>query len=317
MTRQLVSIIIPCHNAEAWLATTLESVLAQTWTNREIIVVNDGSRDGSLAVAQRFTDRGVTVVDQPNRGASAARNHGLRLAKGEFIKFLDADDLLAPESLAAQVAALSDRNDRLAFGPWARFHDDPASAVFTPHPGWHDSPGIDWIKETWRDTEPMYQGGMFLIPRPLLEKCGGWNEQLSLIDDFEFFTRLVLGSAGVVFIPEAKLYYRSGLPGSLSDHKSRRAWESAVLSTRLAADLLLAAEDTAETRRLSANMLQKLIYSFYPDHADLRNQLEEPIARLGGSDLKPDGGAGFRTLAQLTGWRFAARVRHLLGRRPR
>src|SRR5690606_38075957 len=100
---------------------------------------------------------------------------------------------------------------------------------------------------------------IFLIPRPLLEKCGGWNEQLSLIDDFEFFTRLVLGSAGVVFIPEAKLYYRSGLPGSLSDHKSRRAWESAVLSTRLAADLLLAAEDTAETRRLSANMLQKLI----------------------------------------------------------
>ncbi|MDQ5978176.1 MAG: hypothetical protein QG602_1150 [Verrucomicrobiota bacterium] len=317
MTAPLVSIIIPCHNAEAWLAATLESVLAQTWTHREVIVVNDGSRDGSLAVAQGFSSRGVTVLDLPNRGASAARNHGLRHAKGDLVKFLDADDLLAPESLAVQVAALAGRSDRLAFGPWARFHADPAQAVFTPHPGWHDSAGPAWIKETWRDTEPMYQCGMFLIPRPLLEGCGGWNEQLSLIDDFEFFTRLVLGSAGVVFTPKAKLYYRSGLPGSLSDHKGRRAWESAVLSTRLAADLLLAAEDTAETRRLSANMLQKLIYSFYPEHADLRSQLEEHIARFGGADLQPGGGAGFRTMAQLTGWRFAARLRHLLGRRPR
>ncbi len=317
MTAPLVSLIIPCRNAETWLVATLESVLAQTWSHREIIVVNDGSRDDSLAVAQRFTSRGVTVVDLPNRGASAARNHGLRLARGELIKFLDADDLLAPESLSVQVAALAGRSDRLAFGPWARFHDDPAQAVFTPHPGWHDSAGAAWIKETWRDTEPMYQCGMFLIPRPLLERCGGWNEQLSLIDDFEFFTRLVLGSAGLVFTPEARLYYRSGLPGSLSDHKSRRAWESAVLSTRLAADELIAAEDTAETRRLSANMLQKLVYSFYPEHADLRNQLETQIARLGGSDLPPGGGTGFRTLARLTGWRFAARLRYRLGRRPR
>ncbi len=317
MTAPLVSLIIPCHDAEAWLAETLESALAQTWTHREIIVVNDGSRDSSLAVAQRFTGRGVTVVDLPNRGASAARNHGLRLARGDFIKFLDADDLLSPDALAAQVAALTGRSDQLAFGPWARFHEDPAAAVFTPHPGWHDSNGLAWIKETWRDTEPMYQCGMFLIPRPLVEKCGGWDERLTLIDDFEFFTRLALASAGLVFTPNAKLFYRSGLPGSLSGHKSRRAWESALLSTNLAVDHLLAAEDTAGTRRLSADMLQKLIYSFYPEHADLRQQLEKRVAVLGGSQLPPGGGAGFQKMARLTGWRFAARFRHLLGRRPR
>jgi glycosyltransferase involved in cell wall biosynthesis len=317
MTAPLVSLIIPCHNAEAWLAETVESALAQTWPHREIIVVNDGSRDGSLTVAQRFTGRGVTVVNQPNRGASAARNHGFRLARGAFIKFLDADDLLSPDALSAQVAALAGNPSGLAFGPWARFHEDHSRAVFTPHPGWHDGNGLAWIKETWRDTEPMYQCGIFLIPRLLLEKSGGWDERLTLIDDFEFFTRLALASSGLVFTPDAKLLYRSGLPGSLSGHKSRRAWESAILSTNLAIGHLLAVEDSGETRRLSANMLQKLIYSFYPEHGDLRQAVEQRVAELGGSDLRPGGGAGFQKLARLAGWRFAAGVRHLIGRRPR
>lgn len=317
MTTPLVSIIIPCHNAEMWLAATLESALAQTWPHTEIIVVNDGSRDGSLSVARRFEGRGVRIVDQPNRGASAARNRGLSLATGSFIQFIDADDLLSPGSIATQVRALQDRPGCIAFGRWARFHDDPAAAVFTPHPGWHDSAGLAWIKETWRDTEPMYQCGIFLLPRPLLEQAGAWDERLSLIDDFEFFTRLALASTGMVFTPEARLYYRSGLPGSLSARKSRRAWESAVRSTRLAVEHLLAREDSPETRRLSADMLQKLLYSFYPEHADLRRQLSDHIGRLGGSTLRPDGGPGFQKLAGVTGWRLAARVRHLLGRRPR
>jgi glycosyltransferase involved in cell wall biosynthesis len=287
MREPLVSIIIPCHNAGRWVADTLDSVLGQTWPHREIIVVDDGSQDNSVAVARGFEPRGVRLVTQSNQGASAARNHGLRLATGDFIQFLDADDLLSSTSVTSQVKALQDHPDCLAFGRWARFHADPTTAVFTPHPGWHDSPGLAWIKETWLDTEPMYQCGMFLIPRPLLERAGGWDERLSLIDDFEFFTRLALASNGLVFTPDAQLFYRSGLPGSLSGHKSRRAWESAILSTSLAVEQLLAREDTPETRR------------------------------LGGSTLAPGGGAGFQQMAKLTGWRFASRIRHLLGRRPR
>lgn len=317
MSAPLVSIIIPCHNAGPWLAATLESALGQTWPQKEIIVVDDGSQDNSVTVATGFGPRGVRLVTQPNQGASVARNHGLRLATGAFIQFLDADDLLSPTSVATQVKALQDHPDCLAFGRWDRFHTDPSTAVFTPHPGWHDSPGLAWIKETWLDTEPMYQCGMFLIPRPLLERVGGWDERLSLIDDFEFFTRLALASNGLVFTPDAQLFYRSGLPGSLSGHKSRRAWESAILSTNLAVEQLLARENTPETRRLSANMLQKLLYGFYPEHADLRQSLDAQVARLGGSTLAPGGGAGFQQLAKLTGWRFASRVRHLLGRRPR
>lgn len=129
----LVSIIIPCYNAERWLAETLESALAQTWTAKEILVINDGSTDSSLAVAQQYTTRGVRVIDQPNRGASAARNHGLRLARGDFIQFLDADDLLAPNKIELQIHALAGtKADVLASASWSRFTHDPAQAVFVP-----------------------------------------------------------------------------------------------------------------------------------------------------------------------------------------
>ena len=99
----LVSILIPCYNAEPWLAQTLESALAQTWPHREIIVVNDGSTDLSLQIARQYEVRGIRVLDQPNRGASAARNAAFAACQGEWIEFLDADDLLAPDKIERQM----------------------------------------------------------------------------------------------------------------------------------------------------------------------------------------------------------------------
>jgi len=305
----LVSIVIPTYNAERWLAATLESVFAQSYPNLEIVIVDDESTDQTPALARTYQNRGVQVIRQPNRGAASARNHGLRLSRGQFVKFLDADDLLSPESISQQVAALSVRPaNHLAVGAWARFHESPQDAVFTPRPGWHDAEALDWIKETWADTQPMYQCGLFLIPRSLLEIAGGWDERLSLVDDFEFFTRLVLASSGIVFTPEARLYYRSGIPGSLSARKSRRAWESARLSTTLAVAHLLSREDSAATRRLSADMLQLLVYELYPAHASLSPDLIQEIRRLGGSARLPDGGPTFKRLTRLIGWKLARRL---------
>lgn len=99
----LVSILIPCYNAEKWLAETLESALAQTWDNIEIIVVDDGSTDKSLAVAKQFEPDGVKVISQANKGASAARNRAFQESQGDFIQYLDADDLLVPDKIELQV----------------------------------------------------------------------------------------------------------------------------------------------------------------------------------------------------------------------
>src|SRR5436309_10735842 len=92
-TTPLVSILIPAYNAERWIADTVRSALAQTWPRREIIIVDDGSRDQTLQVAQQFASKNVSVVAQENQGASAARNKAFELCQGDYIQWLDADDL--------------------------------------------------------------------------------------------------------------------------------------------------------------------------------------------------------------------------------
>ena len=105
----LVSVIIPCYNSEAWLGETLASVIGQTWKQLEIILVDDGSGDSTAIIIRQFEalhPELVKTVFGPNQGAASARNAGLALAKGDYIQYLDADDLLLPDAIAARVEAL-------------------------------------------------------------------------------------------------------------------------------------------------------------------------------------------------------------------
>ena len=101
--RPLASIIIPCYNGEEYVGEAIESALSQTYPRTEVIVIDDGSTDGSLDVIRSFGDR-IRWETGPNRGGSAARNRGLKLAEGELVQFLDADDILSPDKLHMQVA---------------------------------------------------------------------------------------------------------------------------------------------------------------------------------------------------------------------
>ena len=107
MKSALVSIIIPCYNAENFIKKTIDSVLCQTYQNFEIIIVNDGSTDSSSKIIKTVKDGRIHLVEQKNKGVSYSRNNGVYLAKGEFIVFLDADDLLDPSFLEKRVFWLS------------------------------------------------------------------------------------------------------------------------------------------------------------------------------------------------------------------
>src|SRR5687768_6478981 len=100
----LVSILIPAHNAEEWITDTVRSAIAQKWGRWEIIIVDDGSTDRTLELARGFESRSVRVATQDNLGAAAARNHAFSLSQGDYIQWLDSDDLLAPEKLSSQMA---------------------------------------------------------------------------------------------------------------------------------------------------------------------------------------------------------------------
>lgn len=108
----LVSIITPCYNGETYLSQTMASVLAQTYPYWEMIVVDDGSKDGSADLVRRYADQDsrITLVQQPNGGSAAARNNGIRLARGQYIALLDADDLWDPEFLEKQIAFMKEKD---------------------------------------------------------------------------------------------------------------------------------------------------------------------------------------------------------------
>ncbi len=307
-----VSIIIPCHNAASWLAQTLESALAQTWRDTEVILVDDGSTDDSLAIARRFEIQGIKIATQLNRGASAARNHGLRIAQGAFIQFLDADDLLAPDKVALQVDAADKCGlEMVQCCNWSRFTRILADADHTPQLLCRDAEPVDWLVTKFRHDAMMHPAA-WLIPRALIENAGPWDESLSLDDDGEYFTRIVLASQGVRFCPRAESFYRSGLPGSLSDTKSGQAWDSAFRSLELSLGRLRRTEDSARTRNASATALQQFIYSAYPQAAACRRRAAIQVVSLGGTDLQPPGGPKFQIARRLLGWRLARRLANLL-----
>jgi glycosyltransferase involved in cell wall biosynthesis len=300
-----VSVLMACYNAEAFIGAALKSIQAQTYDNIEIVVVDDGSTDNSSRVVQDCADAPVTIIQQENRGAAFARNAALRHSHGSFVLFVDSDDLIAPDHVEAMIDRIRDEPGCVALSRWDRFRADPAEARFPDRPTEKDMPGPDWLELDWRNARPMTQSGMIMLPRSLLDQHGGWDERLSLSDDFEFFARMISKCAGVRFAPEARLFYRSAVAGSLSGRKSREAIESAYLSLNLGVSHLLAAKDTPAARRVCANMLQDFDYTYFPHFADLRTKARSRIAELGGADLVADGPPGFRRLRPLVGWKFA------------
>ncbi len=309
----LVSILVPCYNAQRWLAATLESALGQTWPRCEIIVVDDGSRDGSLALARQFESRGVKVIAQANAGAAAARNTALRAARGDYLQFLDADDLIAPDKITRQM-------QRLAGGPpgaiassaWARFQLDPLEADFRPEPAWRDFPvAVDFLRLHFNEGWMMFPAA-WLVPRSVAEAAGPWDTRLSLNDDGEYFCRVIVAASAILFCGDARSFYRSGMPGSLSWRKDAAAYRSLVLSIELNTATLFRHADTPATREALANAWNKLAHEIYPTlPAESRRALQR-CREFGGPTRPVEMGARLQRWSNLIGWRLAKRLQQFL-----
>ncbi len=310
----LVSVVIPCYNAGRWVGATLESVLAQSYRPLEIIVVDDGSTDDSSEVLRRFESAGALVIRQKNAGQTAALNRGLAHARGQLIQFLDADDLLAPEKIARQVARLAGRHDAVAMAEWARFREDPAEARFVPDPCWRDLDPVSWLVAAWSGGGGMLFPAMWLVPRAIVDAAGPWNELLTLNNDAEYFTRALLHSRAVLFTPGARCFYRSGIVGSLSGRKSPAAWESQFLVAALCEGYLRRREDSERTRRACAVVWQVSAFAAYPYAPAMAEHALARARALHSLRLRPDGGPLFRVLSRLVGWRLARRLQRWSGR---
>ena len=304
-----VSVVIPAWNAEQYIAETVRSVLNQSFSDFEVIVVNDGSTDGTVEAVAALSDSRIRLFSLTNCGQSAASNFGCRQARGRFLKFLDADDCLNPEHLEAQIRSIRDFPDCVASCNWGYFRDDCTTvAARKEHVQRDYSNGLDWLVDCLEMDEGMMGAWLWLIPRDIWDRCGGWCEELSLNNDFDLSVRILLNSAGVRYAPDALYCYRKGVSGSLSGVYSRKGLQSALRTTQLGAANLLAAENSPRIRQICADRFQGWLFQFYPEHGDLVKAAEAAIAELGGSTKVPEGGTVQRLLTPVLGWKAVRRL---------
>jgi glycosyltransferase involved in cell wall biosynthesis len=304
----LVSIIIPAYQAERWIGASVESAALQTWASVEIIVVDDGSTDQTADVARSLGDSRVTVIRQANRGAASARNRGLEIATGELIQYLDADDLLAPDKIERQLEALSAAPaGSVSSCSWGKFSDDAARAAFSPEDVWTESNPEEWVVRSLAG-EGMMQPAAWLIPRSVADRAGRWNDALTLHDDGEYFTRVLLSSARNVFVPEARVFYRD-VEGSLSRRRSRRAIESAFEVCRLREHHVLEVRNDKSAREAVATQYAQFIYEHGSTAPDLAESAVRAMTALDAEPRPVIGGNAFRALSRTIGFRHAYALR--------
>jgi glycosyltransferase involved in cell wall biosynthesis len=306
----LVSILIPAYNAERWITDTINSALNQTWQRKEIIVVDDGSRDQTLRVARSFTSNTVSVVTQENQGASAARNKAFELCQGDYIQWLDADDVLSRDKVEKQMqAAEQTKNKRILISSgWGYFMHRPAKAKFIPTPLWCDLTPLEWLLRRWEHNLHM-QTATWLVSRELTEGAGAWDTRLLNNDDGEYFCRVLRASSGVRFVADAKVFYRQAGSNRLSDvGRSNKKMEAHFLGIQLQMEVLRSLGDSKRVRAACLKRLQACLRCFYPERPDIVEQVQQQAHDLGGRLEIPHLGTKYSWVEQFFGYRIARQL---------
>lgn len=310
----LVSILIPAYNAGPWIGESIASALAQTWKRKEIIVVDDGSKDDTLAIARRFEPDGILVVTQGNAGAAAARNTAFSLSRGDYIQWLDADDLLAPNKIALQLAAGTDKRSTLFSSSWGQFHYRVSKAKFRPSPLWCDLSPTEWLLRKMEHNCHM-QTATWLVSREITQAAGPWDVRLLGDDDGEYFCRVKLASEAIKFAPAAKVFYRSVGDNRLSFiGASNRKMDAQFLSMQLHLAYVKSLEDSARSRVARLKYLQKYMFDFTPERPDIVEQMQRLAGDLGGRLVEPKSSWKYMWIQALFGWGAAKKAQTVLPR---
>lgn len=224
MPNSLVSVVIPVYNGERYLVAAIKSVLAQTYTPLEVIVIDDGSTDGTASLAGGYADA-VRYVRQENQGTSAARNHGVQLAQGEFIAFLDADDLWTADKLALQMDAFCKVSAlEVVFGQVQQFHSPELSQAERDRIACPSAPMAGYIPSAMVTTRSAFnQVGPFEADLPTGEfvswfaRLKEMNIRTHVLETVVAYRRLHLGNKG-----RAQQQYKKEMLRSLKASLDRR-----------------------------------------------------------------------------------------------
>jgi glycosyltransferase involved in cell wall biosynthesis len=313
--QSLVSIIIPCYNSEYWVQETIESCLNQTYPNIEIIVVDDGSTDGSLEILRRYLPR-IRLEAGPNRGGNSARNKGFALSRGEFVQYLDADDYLEVDKIARQVAFLEETNADAVYGDLKyRRHLPDVSLSYLDRVE-VSGEQQDIIASLLAFWGAQVNGGAILYRRQVIDRVGGWDETLRAAQDTDFLTSVALSGAKILYQPGSQFIYRK-YGGVTVSTSSLTRWLESMCESREKSELALAragrlteeyktalAVGYFETARACYSLDPKASFTIYAKTLDsLINKILDLCPHFRATES-----CVFMAVQRLLGLRFAMRV---------
>jgi glycosyltransferase involved in cell wall biosynthesis len=212
----IISVIIPVYNSEKTIKSTVDSVLNQTFKNFELIVINDGSTDSTLEIISQINDHRLKVFSFENAGGNVSRNRGIKQAIGEFVSFLDADDIWTPDKLASQFKALQGNADAKVAYSWTDYIDENGKFLVS---GNHINVNGD-VYERLLVSNFLENGSNPLIYREALVELGGFDESLKAAQDWDMWLRLA-AKYSFTCVPAVQILYRVSA-NSLSANLARQ-----------------------------------------------------------------------------------------------
>lgn len=299
-----VSILIPLYNAEAYIADTIERCLNQLYKDIEIIIVDDHSTDNSLSVAQQFECNNIHIYENPKKGGNSARNYAFQMSKGEYVKFLDADDYFSSEMLKKQVERLmKDGTDNsVVFSPVRMLYEDghwlnPPRSIDFDH-----EPAIELLLDIWRG-KGWHCPHCHLMHRNLVEKAGLWDENVIKNQDGEFFARVYAAADKALSIPDEYAVWRQFNTGVHAVMKLN-AIKSALYTKQTIGNLILAYKNNTETRTMIGRSIGFFVYENWPQIKPLLQDIQYICSKLNLNMVLPER-KKLKILTLLFGWQKA------------
>jgi glycosyltransferase involved in cell wall biosynthesis len=318
---ELVSIIIPIYNSENTIIETIESVLNQTYSNLEIILVNDGSKDSSENKILAFKDPRIIYKYQENQGSPIAKNLGLSIANGKYIQFLDADDLLSADKIENQVKLLNGKTDTVCVCRTQIFYDisdiknNKLQEIDTEFLSFSTNP-MEFLLNLIgvNGSDGMVQPNAYLTPKEIINKAGHWSTLLnrSPDDDSEFFCRVLLQSNEIIYDKTSINFYRKSL-NFLSGGKTLQHAKGALKTVELKSKVLLEIINTPKVKKTLAKNFAKIAYNYGNYYPEIIVEVKKLLYEiLGFKKIPRVGGKHFKLLSYLIGFENALFIKNKL-----
>jgi glycosyltransferase involved in cell wall biosynthesis len=309
----LVSIIVPVYNSEKYIEDTLKSCLSQTYTNIELVIVNDGSTDNSENVILAFNDCRIKYYKIDNSGACEARNYGISKASGQLFQFLDHDDVLDPNKLTIQVTQYKQFGKKYIYSAEM---GTVSATVRRVDEGYElykkDFTPLSYYNTVLNQFGKYMTTGVWLVPACLIKSTYGWDKRSGLNDDGEYFMRVILNSEGIIFCPKSVFFFRRDVQNSLSKQfNNKDVYIKWLYSYQSYTKHFLKYLEYSYAKELAWKALSIYYCNSYPKYPDLLRDCRNEMKKLGYKRPAAHGGDVFIKTAKIIGVMNALRFWYL------